>query len=117
MAKPAGVITALDVVMALDGPVDFNKEDSEGSSARRLPASEHMVRIEPLWQSLSAIVNGFLGSKTLQSILDEGGCSAATIEVERSGVGRGIYPLPAVKALPLGPNSIFDLARLVSKGG
>lgn len=105
LTRRASEITVADILASVDGqPL----ADTEASPKKSEPGSKGCYSTEALWASAKHHVMEFLGSVTLQSLVEDQ--LAKGVRVEQEPTPRKKEALPSPAALPLrvnAPNSVF----------
>ncbi|RSZ42736.1 MULTISPECIES: Rrf2 family transcriptional regulator [unclassified Variovorax] len=105
LTRRASEITVADILASVDGQPLADTEDSPKKSE---PGSKGCYSTEALWASAKHHVMEFLGSVTLQSLVEDQ--LAKGVRVEHEPAPRKKEALPSPAALPLrvnAPNSVF----------
>jgi len=112
LARPAGSITAADIVIAVDDAEVVREDELQfeaGSDRGRCDTSG-------LWRDVNARMLELLGSISLGSLVDQQPANAPSID--ESPRRRGISPAPVVKPVRTNAaNSVFALGRALSAPG
>lgn len=74
LARPANKITAAEIILAVDEPLDATNCGGRGDCHEDLPCLTH-----DLWMGLNAKIIGYLEAVTLQQLVD--GCSRRNSDV------------------------------------
>lgn len=111
LSRDAGEISVLQVVEALEGPVDFSEEDVDQSNVQSTDAQpSERVHADKLWTDLAAVARAFLSSHHLAGLMLENDMKPVSVHAEPPGPGRGIHRRPAPPKEVLGVRSVFELA-------
>ena len=111
LAREAGAITVAEIIISVDEPLDATqcggKENCHGEGIRCMT--------HDLWASLNSKMVEFLGSVTLQMLVDEQFAKGFKID-EKPTLKRAISAMPVVKPVNINtPNSVFALGNTYSK--
>lgn len=111
LGRKAVDITVADIILSVDEPIDAthcgSKQDCTGGDGRCMT--------HDLWAALNDKMVEFLGSVSLQKLVDDQLAKGMVVEMVPA-IRRAISPMPAVKPVRItGPNSVFDLGNLVAK--
>ena len=111
LARSAGHITVAEIITSVDEALDATqcggKENCHGDGARCMT--------HDLWTSLNSKMVEFLGSVTLQKLVDDQLAKGFKLD-EKPAVKRAISAMPVVKPVNINaPNSVFALGNAYSK--
>ncbi len=108
LARRAQQVTVADIIIAVDEPIDATQCGGKGVCAGATQSGGHCMTHD-LWSTLNRKMVEYLGSVSLQDLVDQQRgrqCTAAVVRDHRS--------LESVEALDLAsstPNSILNIAR------
>ncbi len=111
LARDAAQITVADIIVSVDEPLDAThcagKENCLGEGTQCMT--------HDLWTSLNVRMIEFLGSVTLQKLVDDQLAKGLQVD-ERPSVKRAILPMPVSQPIQMNtPNSVFALGNAFSK--
>lgn len=111
LGREAGTITVADIILSVDEPLDATccgDEKMCGADGTRCMTHE-------LWTALNAHMLQFLGSVTLENLVEEQRANGFEIE-DRPASRRAISSAPVVKPIRVNaPNSVFALGGMGGK--
>ncbi len=105
LGRKAAEITVADIISSVDEPIDATqcegKENCLGAVGRCMT--------QDLWASLNKRMSDFLGSVSLQNLVDEQHAKGVVVDAVPM-VRKAIAPMPVAKPIRItGPNSVFAL--------
>ncbi|CAM2159291.1 transcriptional regulator, BadM/Rrf2 family [Paraburkholderia tropica] len=109
LARRAEDVTVADIIIAVDEPLDATQCGGKGACEGTKQHDGHCMTHE-LWSTLNQKMVEYLDSVSLKDLVDkqrarEG--AAPTVLRDRRAEAPAVEP---VRAVPLGPNSIFNMA-------
>ncbi|CAG9228871.1 Iron-sulfur cluster regulator IscR [Paraburkholderia tropica] len=109
LARRAEDVTVADIIIAVDEPLDATQCGGKGACEGTKQHDGHCMTHE-LWSTLNQKMVEYLDSVSLKDLVDkqrarEG--AAPTVIRDRRAEAPAVEP---VRAVPLGPNSIFNMA-------
>lgn len=113
LGRKATDISVADIILAIDDEaLQLPRRADEAEAEGRYATDE-------LWASVNRCALDFLDAITLQSLVDEQlarGLQPAPRQTQRRGSGRMVATAPIAPSKPTGPNSVFALGRMATKG-
>ena len=111
LARDATAVSVADIILAVDEPIDATqcggKENCQSDGSRCMT--------HELWAALNQRMVEFLGSVTLQKLVDEQLAKGMQIE-DKPAIKRAISSQPVVKPIRVNaPNSVFALGNSFAK--
>ena len=104
-------ITVAHIIQAIDG----DGQEKSRMQPSTLPGAVNRHATDELWASVSQRAMEFLGTITLQSLVEEQIARGVEVEHERSA-RRAPIPTTRVKPAPVNaPNSVFALGAMLAK--
>jgi len=111
LARRAAEVTVADIIIAVDEPIDATQCGGKGECEGAKQATGHCMTHE-LWSTLNRKMVEYLDSVSLQDLVEQqkGEEQPATLVRDRRQTAQPAVESPA-RAVPRGPNSVFNLAR------
>jgi Rrf2 family iron-sulfur cluster assembly transcriptional regulator len=112
LARRAEEVTVADIIIAVDEPIDATQCGGKGTCDGTKDLHGHCMTHE-LWSTLNQKMVEYLDSVSLKDLVDqqrqrEG--QATTVLRDRR-TGAAAETVNTAHAVPLGPNSVFNMAR------
>jgi Rrf2 family transcriptional regulator, iron-sulfur cluster assembly transcription factor len=112
LGRAAGEVTIAEIITSVDEAMDATscggKENCNGSDAGRCMTHD-------LWSKLNARMSEFLGSVSLQDMVDEQLAKGVHVEIKPM-LKKAIAPMQVVKPIRINaPNSVFALGGAFAK--
>src|SRR5580692_7753940 len=113
LARRAEEVTVADIIIAVDEPIDATQCGGKGTCDGTKDLHGHCMTHE-LWSTLNQKMVEYLDSVSLKDLVDqqrqrEG--QATVLRDRRVSSGAPEAPAATPHAVPLGPNSVFNMAR------
>jgi Rrf2 family transcriptional regulator, iron-sulfur cluster assembly transcription factor len=111
LGKQAGAVSIAEIIISVDEPMDAThcggKENCNGEAGRCMT--------HDLWSKLNARMSEFLGSVSLQDMVDEQLAKGVHVEIKPL-LKKAIAPMQVVKPIRINaPNSVFALGGAFAK--
>ena len=111
LGRKAAEITVADIITSVDEPIDATHCGGKANCG----SNGTQCMTHDLWTSLNVHVLQFLGSITLQKLVEDQRANGFSVN-ERPVVKRPIATTPVVKPIRVtAPNSVFALGNLAAK--
>ena len=112
LGKDAQDITVADIIASVDEPLDATHCGGHGNCM----GEGKLCMTHGLWTALNDRMLEFLGSVTLQSLVNDQRANGIEVQEQRGKTKRTLGSLPAVKPMRVNaPNSVFALGAMASK--
>ena len=111
LARRAAEVTVADIIIAVDEPIDATQCGGKGECEGAKQATGHCMTHD-LWSTLNRKMVEYLDSVSLQDLVEQqkGQEQAPSLVRDRRQPAQPVVESPA-RAVPRGPNSVFNLAR------
>jgi len=110
LARSSDAVSVADVILAVDEPIDATQ-----CGGRENCLDDRRCMTHELWAALNQRMVEFLGSVTLQKLVDEQLAKGMQIE-DKPAIKRAISSQPVVKPIRVNaPNSVFALGNSFAK--
>ena len=106
LARRAEEVTVADIIIAVDEPLDATQCGGKGTCEGAKQHDGHCMTHD-LWSTLNQKMVEYLDSVSLRDLVDQ----QRAKERQASVVRRNDAVEPVVRALPAGPNSVFNMVR------
>ena len=112
LGRKAGEITVADIIVSVDEPIDATQCGGKGLCEGTKHPDGHCMTHD-LWSTLNQKMVEYLDSVTLQDLVDQQHARehAPAVLRDRRTEAAEAPRAEAVRGVPLGPNSVFNIAN------